>query len=241
MEAYQMMTLLPYAVSSLLTLTACGASASDSQVAGATTDQEETSVTAVSDAALEAIDGFIQEQKVDTSKTGWRTRLAKPPKVTFTKDKTYFWNIETNLGALKVKLLPKTAPMHVSSTIYLTRIGFYDNLSFHRVIPGFMAQGGCPQGSGRGNPGYAYAGEFDPKVKHDRPGLLSMANAGPGTDGSQFFLTFVATPHLDNKHTIFGEVVDGLPTLKELEKRGSGGSGRPTEPLAMKKCSITVE
>ena len=83
--------------------------------------------------------------------------------------------------------------MHVGSTIYLTHLGFYDGVPFHRVIPGFMAQGGDPTGSGRGGPGYKYAGEFDPKVTHDKPGLLSMANAGPGTDGSQFFITFV--PH----------------------------------------------
>jgi cyclophilin family peptidyl-prolyl cis-trans isomerase len=130
--------------------------------------------------------------------------------------------------------------MHASSTIYLSRLGFYDGLKFHRVINGFMAQGGCPLGTGTGGPAYKYDGEFDRNTRHDRPGLLSMANAGPGTDGSQFFLTFVPTPHLDGKHTIFGEVVEGADTLKALEKRGSR-SGATTEPLVMNKTTIEVE
>jgi cyclophilin family peptidyl-prolyl cis-trans isomerase len=130
--------------------------------------------------------------------------------------------------------------MHVSSTIYLARTGFYDGLGFHRVIPGFMAQGGDPLGRGTGGPGYQYAGEFDPKLKHDKGGLLSMANAGPGTDGSQFFLTFVATPWLDGKHTIFGEVVEGMGTLQELERRGSP-SGQTKEKLEIRTARITVE
>jgi cyclophilin family peptidyl-prolyl cis-trans isomerase len=136
--------------------------------------------------------------------------------------------------------MPEVAPMHVSSTIYLTRLGFYDGTPFHRVISDFMAQGGDPLGTGRGGPGYQYGGEFDPKVKHDKPGLLSMANAGPGTDGSQFFLTFVPTPWLDGKHTIFGEVVAGKDTLHKLEELGSR-SGRPKEPLEITKATISVE
>ena len=134
----------------------------------------------------------------------------------------------------------KPRPKHVTSTVYLTLLGFYDDLTFHRVIPGFMAQGGCPTGTGRSGPGYQYAGEFDPKVKHDRPGLLSMANAGPGTDGSQFFLTFVKTPWLDGKHTIFGEVVDGEQVLRALEACGSK-SGTTNEELRIDKATISVE
>ena len=103
------------------------------------------------------------------------------------------------------------------------------------------AQGGCPIGRGTGNPGYKYAGEFDPKVSHNKPGLLSMANAGPGTDGSQFFITFVPTPFLDGKHTIFGEVVDGMKAVKALEKAGSPGRGTPKEPLTIEKSWIVVK
>jgi len=130
--------------------------------------------------------------------------------------------------------------MHVSSTIYLTRLGFYDDLKFHRVITQFMAQGGCPLGSGTGGPGYQYDGEYNPSVKHDKPGLLSMANAGPGTDGSQFFLTFVATPWLDGKHTIFGEVVEGMDVVTQLEAGGSEG-GQTTTPLQINKATIRIE
>ncbi len=192
------------------------------------------------DAAVAAIDAFIAEQNVDKARRRWKSTLEKPPKVSFTAGKSYFWNLETNKGAIKVQLMPDVAPMHVSSTIYLTRLGFYDGTVFHRVIPGFMAQGGDPTGTGRGSPGYKYDGEFDSSAKHDKPGVLSMANSGPGTDGSQFFLTFVKTPHLDGKHTIFGRVVGGMDTVKELEKLGSRG-GKTKEKLVIESASISVE
>ena len=148
--------------------------------------------------------------------------------------------LELKDGPVTIQLLPDVAPQHVERIKLLTRRGFYDGTPFHRVIEGFMAQGGDPTGTGRGGPGYKYAGETDPKVKHDKPGLLSMANAGPGTDGSQFFLTFKETPWLDGKHTIFGEVVEGAGTLKELEKRGTR-QGRPTERLVIERATIVVE
>jgi cyclophilin family peptidyl-prolyl cis-trans isomerase len=148
--------------------------------------------------------------------------------------------MQTSVGVMKIKLMPEVAPMHVSSTIYLTRLGFYDGLPFHRIITGFMAQGGDPRGNGTGGPGYNYGFEALEPAKHDRPGLLSMANAGPGTDGSQFFITFVATPHLDGKHTIFGEVVEGKGTLKELENNGSR-NGRPTKAIKIVAAAIRVE
>ncbi|MGD2062000.1 MAG: peptidylprolyl isomerase [Nitrospirota bacterium] len=191
------------------------------------------------DAAVATLDRFISERSVDTSQTNWKLELPEPPCASFDADTQYLWHLETNQGDMVVRLMPEVAPMHVSSTIYLTRLGFYDGLSFHRVITGFMAQGGCPRGTGTGGPGYQYDGEFDPSVRHNRPGLLSMANAGPGTDGSQFFLTFVATPWLDGKHTIFGEVVEGVETLQALEKRGSQ-SGRTDEPLEIRRATIAV-
>ena len=191
------------------------------------------------DPAIAAIDAFIAEEKVDKARRAWKSTLKKPPKVAFTSGKSYYWNLETNKGKIKIKLMPDVAPMHVSSTIYLTRLGFYDDTVFHRVIPGFMAQGGDPTGTGRGGPGYKYDGEFDRSVKHTKPGLLSMANAGPGTDGSQFFLTFVKTPHLDGKHTIFGRVIKGMDTVKELEKFGSR-NGKTTEKLMIESATISV-
>ena len=183
---------------------------------------------------------FIESSGIDTSTDGWKTKLPAPPPLPFDSDKNYYWEIETNKGSLKIKLWPDIAPQHVSSTIYLTTLGFYDDLSFHRVIKGFMAQGGCPEGRGTGGPGFQYDGEFSPEARHDRPGLLSMANAGPGTDGSQFFLTFVATPHLDGNHTVFGEIVEGKETLTALEVAGSE-SGNVSEPLGMNTCSISIE
>jgi cyclophilin family peptidyl-prolyl cis-trans isomerase len=191
------------------------------------------------DVALKQIDQQIDKAGVDTSASGWRTKLPKPTMATFPADTTYVAKMETTKGPIEIRLMPDVAPMHVTSFIYLTRLGFYDGLSFHRVIPGFMAQGGCPLGTGTGGPGYKYDGEFKSDVKHDKPGLLSMANAGPGTDGSQFFLTFVPTPWLDGKHTIYGEVIDGMETLKALEAIGSR-DGRPTEPVSIEKVTIEV-
>ncbi len=189
---------------------------------------------------IAAIKSFIAEQNIDKSGREWRTHLAEPPALSFDDSKSYYWNLDTTQGLIKLKLLPAVAPQHVSSTIYLTELGFYDGLSFHRVISGFMAQGGCPVGRGTGGPGYQYAGEFDDSVRHDRPGLLSMANAGPGTDGSQFFITFVPTPHLDGKHTIFGEVVEGMEALRALEALGSPG-GQTSQKLGIRTATISSE
>ena len=192
------------------------------------------------DVAIAAIDEFIAKQKIDKSKSSWKLRLPKPPEVEFDDAHTYYWVLDTNQGQMKLKLMPDVAPMHVSSTIYLTQLGFYDGVPFHRVIPGFMAQGGDPLGRGTGGPGYEYDGEFSRRAKHDKPGVLSMANAGPGTDGSQFFITFTATPHLDGRHTVFGRVVEGTETLGKLEERGTRG-GQTTEPLEITKATIVVE
>ena len=136
------------------------------------------------------------------------------------------------------------APMHVSSTLYLTRLGFYDGTRFHRVIQGFMAQGGDPKGNGSGGPGYKYGGEFHPAAKHDQGGTLSMANAGPRTDGSQFFLTFKATPALDGRHTVFGRVEDpdSLATLKKIESLGAPRDpGRPQREIRLEQATILIE
>jgi peptidyl-prolyl cis-trans isomerase B (cyclophilin B) len=115
--------------------------------------------------------------------------------------------IHTSKGDIHLRLLPDDAPTTVANFVNLSQRGFYDGLKFHRVIADFMIQGGCPRGTGTGGPGYKFEDECTPKLKHDKPGKLSMANAGPGTNGSQFFITHVPTPWLDGKHTIFGEVL----------------------------------
>lgn len=127
---------------------------------------------------------------------------------------------DTDRGPIKVELYPDKAPLTVANFVNLARRGFYDGLSFHRVIPDFMIQGGCPEGSGRGGPGYRFEDETTNGVRHER-GVLSMANAGPDTNGSQFFITHIATPWLDGKHTVFGKVVDGLEAVDKV----AGGDG----------------
>jgi peptidyl-prolyl cis-trans isomerase B (cyclophilin B) len=117
-------------------------------------------------------------------------------------------HINTNKGIIKLNLFYDEAPLTVSNFVNLSKKGYYDNLSFHRVIDDFMIQGGCPQGTGTGGPGYQFEDEFHKDRKHDKPGVLSMANSGPGTNGSQFFITHIETPWLDNNHTVFGEIQD---------------------------------
>ena len=122
---------------------------------------------------------------------------------------------DTARGPIRVELLPDQAPLTVANFVNLARRGFYDGLNFHRVIADFMVQGGCPEGSGRGGPGYRFEDETGNGVRHER-GVLSMSNAGPNTNGSQFFITHVATPWLDGKHTVFGKVVEGLDVVDAI-------------------------
>ena len=191
------------------------------------------------DQAIKQAEQFVHQQNIDKTKQDWKTTLSQPAEFTFSQDKTYLWNLTTSKGDIVIEFMPDVAPMHVSSTLYLTTLGFYDNTIFHRIIPGFMAQGGDPLGNGRGNPGYKYAGEFSDDVKHTQGGLLSMANSGPNTDGSQFFLTFTATPWLDAKHTIFGQVVQGMDVLKSIESVGSR-SGKTSEEVSIIRATILV-
>ena len=168
----------------------------------------------------------------------WRTELVKPNLKCFDKNAEYFWLLKTNVGIIKIKLMHDIAPMHVTSTIFLTEKGFYDDLIFHRLIKGFMVQGGCPIGTGEGGPGYSYDGEFDENITHDRPYLLCMANAGPGTDGSQFYISFAAIPWQDGKDTIFGEVVDGKEVVDAIETVETGACDRPVDEIKIVKATI---
>lgn len=126
--------------------------------------------------------------------------------------------IQTNKGTIKLELFDEKVPKTVANFEKLAGEGFYDGLKFHRVIPDFMVQTGCPSGTGTGGPGYKFADEFHPDLKHDGPGILSMANAGPNTNGSQFFITHVETPWLDNKHSVFGKVLEGQDIVDTIEQ-----------------------
>ena len=141
------------------------------------------------------------------------------PTVIDPENKDYYAVIKTEKGTIRARLYDDLVPMTVNNFVYLAREGFYDGVTFHRVIKDFMAQTGDPTGTGTGGPGYKFADEFVPELKHDAPGILSMANAGPNTNGSQFFITFGPTPWLDGRHTVFGKVVEGLEVLDKLTPR----------------------
>ncbi len=146
--------------------------------------------------------------------------------------------IETSLGDIEVELFQDLVPKTVANFVTLVGKGFYNGLVFHRVIPDFMIQTGCPQGTGTGGPGYKFADEFHAKLKHDKPGIVSMANAGPGTNGSQFFITHKATGWLDSKHSIFGQVVGGMDIVTKIGSVKRGPGDRPAESVVMKKITI---
>ena len=166
------------------------------------------------------------------------TKYDRPPAMAIDPAKEYFAILEIEgKGQVKAKLFAKQAPNTVNNFVSLARDGFYDGTTFHRVIPNFMAQGGDPTGTGRGGPGYTFADEFDPALTHAGPGMLSMANSGPNTNGSQFFLTFVATPWLDGHHTVFGEVVDGLNIGLGITTRDPDTARSPGDKL----LKVTIE
>ena len=150
---------------------------------------------------------------------------------------------DTTEGKFKIRLFAEEAPRTVENFVSLaegTKTGkpFYDGTIFHRVIPDFMIQGGDPEGTGRGGPGYKFADEFHPTLKHGKPGLLSMANAGPNTNGSQFFVTVAATPWLDNRHTIFGEVTEGYDVVKKISELPRGAQDRPLKEVKVNSVKI---
>ncbi len=161
---------------------------------------------------------------------------AAPPELVIDPAKRYTATIVTDAGDIVVELHAAKAPRTVNNFVFLARDGFYDGVTFHRVIKGFMAQAGDPTGSGRGGPGYRFEDEFDASLRHDGPGVLSMANAGPHTNGSQFFITHVATPHLDGRHAVFGHVVEGMDVVLAIPERDPGTAREPG--LAMKRVVI---
>ena len=146
--------------------------------------------------------------------------------------------IETNKGVIELELFADKAPKTAQNFIDLAQKGFYDGVIFHRVIDDFMIQGGDPTGTGMGGPGYTIEDEFDDDLTHNAPGILSMANAGPDTGGSQFFITLKKTPWLDGKHAVFGKVISGMETVKKIGKSDTDFADRPLEKIVMEKVTI---
>lgn len=161
---------------------------------------------------------------------------SKPPKMEIDPKKTYSAILNTDKGEIKIKLFADKTSLTVNNFVFLSRQGFYNGTIFHRVISDFMAQAGDPTGTGMGGPGYSFADEFNANLRHDKPGVLSMANAGPGTNGSQFFLTHLATSWLDNKHSVFGQVTDGMKVLLSIPPRDPSKRDSP----AVKILSVTI-
>ena len=163
----------------------------------------------------------------------WKT----PPEMQIDPKKKYKAHMETDKGTMVIELFADKTPITVNNFVFLAREGYYDEVIFHRVIPDFMVQGGDPTGTGRGGPGYKFQDEFVSSLKHDKQGVLSMANAGPFTNGSQFFITHGPTPHLNGKHTVFGQVVEGLDVLMSIPPRDPNNTKAP----AVKILRVTIE
>lgn len=164
-------------------------------------------------------------------------KYASPPAMTIDPAKAYTATISTDKGEIVIELFADKAPRTVNNFVFLARDSFYDGVIFHRVIANFMAQGGDPTGTGTGGPGYTFKDEFHPSLRHSGPGILSMANAGPNTNGSQFFLTHVATPWLDGKHSVFGKVTKGMDVLMSIPPRDPQKSNAPA--IAIRSITIS--
>ena len=153
---------------------------------------------------------------------------------------------DTSMGVFEAEFYAKECPETVWNFINLSEgrqkterdVNFFDGLTFHRIIPGFVIQGGCPLGTGTGSPGYRFKDEFHPSLRHDSEGVFSMANAGPGTNGSQFFITLDATPHLDNRHTVFGKVIKGMEVVRKIAAVKTGPGDKPLEPVVINTVTI---
>ena len=155
----------------------------------------------------------------------------RPPEMALKPGYDYHVVLVTSQGTVRVRLFAEEAPETVNNFVFLARDGYFDGTTFHRVIKDFMVQGGDPTGTGAGGPGYRIADEFHPELRHDKPGVLSMANAGPNTGGSQFFITHVATPWLDDRHAVFGEVVEGMDVVNSIRERDPQRAREPGETI----------
>ncbi len=165
-------------------------------------------------------------------------QYSTPPVMSIEPETSYSAKLVTNAGTIEIDLLSRQAPKTVNNFVFLARDGFYTGTIFHRVIQNFMIQGGDPEGSGRGGPGYKFEDEFDPSLKFDGSGILAMANAGPNTNGSQFFITVATTPHLNNAHTIFGLVTQGYDVVESISTAETDAGNRPSEDVIIQSIEI---
>jgi len=202
---------------------------------------------AAEDPALPALREYIEEQTkagaIDSSREGWKSNLPRFPEVPLSEEGFYEWTLETTEGTMVFRLDHDAAPEHVRSVLYLTTLGFYEDLVFHRIIPGFVAQGACPLGRGTGGPGYNLPLEVKPGLRHRGAGVLSMARtARPDSAGSQFFITFADAPHLDGQYSIFGRMLEGEETLAVLEEAGDpdprNRAGTPRSLISIERASV---
>ena len=161
----------------------------------------------------------------------------RAPEMVIDPKKKYKARLKTSRGDIVIDLHADRTPITVNNFVFLAREGYYDGTTFHRVIKGFMVQGGDPTATGSGGPGYKFADEFVKDLRHSHPGILSMANAGPGTNGSQFFITHVPTPHLDGKHSVFGKVSEGMNVVNSIRERDPGRDREPGDTLV----AVTIE
>lgn len=165
-------------------------------------------------------------------------QYSAPPAMTLDDSKTFTATFKTNHGDITLELFASKTPVTVNNFVFLARDGFYNDVIFHRVIPDFMIQGGDPDGTGMGGPGYKFQDEFDTSLTFGTTGILAMANSGPATNGSQFFITVAPTPHLNGKHTIFGKVTSGQDIADAISNVAQASGNRPTEPIVIERIEI---
>ncbi|HEV3475684.1 MAG TPA: peptidylprolyl isomerase [Actinomycetota bacterium] len=175
--------------------------------------------------------------KVPKAEGEEKPTFQKPPEMQIDPKKNYRATMQTSCGTIELELFADQTPITVNNFVFLAREGFFDGLTFHRVIPGFVLQGGDPEGTGAGGPGYQFEDEIVKELTFDEPGLLAMANSGPGTNGSQFFITTGPAEHLDGLHTIFGRVTDGMDAVEKIDALGTQ-SGTPSQTIYIEKVTI---
>lgn len=188
--------------------------------------------------AGDALSGAIQTATPAAGETVQPKSWSEPPAMSIDTGKSYQAVLHTEKGDIRIQLDAYKAPRTVNNFVFLARQGFYDGVTFHRVIPGFMAQTGDPTGTGTGGPGYTFADEFDPSLRHDGPGVVSMANSGANTNGSQFFITYSAQPQLDDVHSVFGKVIEGMDVVEALTPRDP--ETNPDAPAGDRILSVDI-